>query len=248
MKSTLPSLKHILLLLLIVIVAGCATKEPPFNAATALNDAEGNMQKANFDKARKLYQEIQEKSPDKSYDAAIMLRIADTYFGEEKYEEALVEYQNFLNYHPVSKDAVYAQFQIAMCSFLQLTTIDRDPEPTRTALREFQKLIQKYPGSAYRETAAKNSTICRDRLSEYELYVGRFYYRKKSYRAAVGRFDKLLQEFPDSASEKDALYYKGLSEFAMGEKARGRATFETLVVKYPSMTDKVAPLLRKSSS
>jgi outer membrane protein assembly factor BamD len=248
MKIVSPSMKNILFLLLIVFLAGCASTATPFNPSTAFNDAEGNMQKANFEKARKLYQEIQEKSPDRSYDAAIMLRIADTYFGEEKYEEALVEYQNFLNYHPVSKDAGYAQYQIAMCSFLQLTTIDRDPEPTRTALKEFQKLVQRYPGSIYQEAAEKNMTICRDRLSEYELYVGRFYFRKKSYRAAVGRFDKLLQEFPDSASEKDALYYKGMALFEMGEKTRARTAFETLVVKYPSMLDTVAPLMRKVSS
>ncbi len=144
-RPRFPFMKRMLPLFLLCLLAACAAKEPPFNPSTTLNDAEGNMQKENFEKARKLYQEIQEKSPDKSYDAAIMLRIADTYYGEEKFEEALVEYQNFLNYHPVSRDAVYAQFQIAMCSFNQLTTIDRDPEPTKTAFREFEKLLKKYP-------------------------------------------------------------------------------------------------------
>ncbi len=241
-------MKQILIILLVSLLAACASTEPPFNPATAFTDAESDMQKESFEKARKLYQEIQEKSPDKSYDASIMLRIADTYYGEEKYEEALVEYKNFLNYHPVSKDAVYAQFQIAMCSFKQLTTIDRDPEPTRTALREFQKLVQKYPGSAYQEPAEKNSTLCRDRLAEYEFYVGHFYYRKKSFRAAIVRFEKLLQDYPDSTSEKDALYYKGLSHLDMGEKAKARTTLETLVAKYPSMTDKVAPLMHRTST
>jgi outer membrane protein assembly factor BamD len=235
-------------LLLVCLLAACATTEPSFNPSNALNDAERNMQKANFEKARKIYQEIQERSPDKSYDAAIMLRIADTYFGEEKFEEALVEYQNFLNYHPVSRDAVYAQFQIAMCSFNQLTTIDRDPEPTKTALREFEKLLQKYPRSVYEEAANKNATICRDRLAEYEFYVGHFYFRKKSFWAAIGRFEKLLRDYPDSSTEKEALYYKGLSHLEMGEKSQARLTFERLVAKYPSMTDKVASLMHRVSS
>jgi outer membrane protein assembly factor BamD len=238
-------MKKIIFIAVLVLLAGCATTETPFDPVSVFNEAEKNMGKENFEQARKGYQEIQEKSPDKSYDAALMLRIADTYFGEEKYEEALVEYQNFLNYHPVNKDAVYAQFQIALCSFNQLTTIDRDPAPTRTALREFQKLLEKYPQSPYEETARKNIAICRDRLAEYELYVAKFYHRKKAYESAVGRLETLLRDYPGSTAEKEALYYKGLSHLELGQKVPARNSFEALVRKYPSMAGEVQPLMDK---
>jgi len=236
-------MKKLLFILLLTILAGCATTEPPFDAAAVFSSAEENMHKENYEKARKSYQEIQEKSPDKSYDASLMLRIADTYFGEEKYEEALVEYQAFLNYHPVHKDAVYAQYQIALCSFNQMSTIDRDPEPTKTALKEFQTLLKKYPKSIYADQAGKNISICQDRLSEYELYVGRFYHRKGAHQAAVVRFDKLLRDYPGSSAEKEALYYDGLSYIELGQREKARSAFETLVKKYPSMTGEVKPLL-----
>lgn len=239
-------MKKIIFIAVLALLAGCA-KEPPFDLATVFAKAEENMRKENFEKARKGYQEIQEKSPDKSYDAALMLRIADTYFGDEKYDEALVEYQAFLNFHPVHKDAVYAQYQIAMCSFKQMTTIDRDPEPTRAALREFQALIRKYPKSLYDEPAKKNMSLCLDRLSEYELYVGRFYHKKGAYKAAVGRLDNLLINYPGSSAEKDALYYAGLSHRELGERDRAKAAFETLAKKYPSMAGSVEPLIDKLS-
>jgi outer membrane protein assembly factor BamD len=236
-------MKKIVFIAVFALLAGCAEKQVPFDAATVFKDAEENMRKENFEKARKGYQELQEKSPDKSYDASLMLRIADTYFGDEKYEEALVEYQAFLNFHPVNKDAVYAQYQIAMCSFNQMTTIDRDPAPTRTALQEFQKLLRKYPQSIYEEQAAKNMSICRDRLSEYELYVGRFYHKKGAYKAAAGRLDDLIRTYPGSSAEKDALYYDGLSYLALNERDRARAAFEALLKKYPSMKGSVGSLL-----
>ncbi len=238
-------MKKLFALFVIAFLAGCATTEAPFNPVTTFSDAEENMRNEHFEKARKDYQAIQEKSPDKSYDAAIMLRIADSYYGEEKYDEALVEYQAFLNFHPVHKDAVYAQYQIAMCNFNQFTTIDRDPEPTRTALKAFQLLLKKYPKSVFEDQATKNVSICLDRLSEYEFYVGRFYHKKGAYKAATIRFDGLLHNYPGSAGEKDALYYDGLSYLELGERDQARTLFETLVKKYPSMTGDAKPYLEK---
>jgi len=228
-------MKKIIITLLIILLAGCSTKEPPFDAAAVFKEAEENMRKEAFEKARKGYQQIQEKSPDKSYNADLMLRIADTYYGEEKYSEALVEYQAFLNYHPVHKDAAYAQYQIAMCYYNDLSTIDRDPAPAHAVVREMKKLLEKYPRSGYEEQARKYIFICTDRIAEYELYVARFYYKKGSYKAASGRCDALLKNYPGSRAEKDALYYAGLSYAERGDKDLARARFETLAEKYPAM-------------
>ena len=237
-------MKKILTICLLVLLAACA-KEPPFDPVDKFKDAENKMQKFKYEEARKAYQEIQEKAPDRSYDADIMLRIADTYYGEEKYAEAQVEYQAFINFHPVHRDASYAQYQIGMCSYQEITTIDRDPALTRTALKEFQALLTKYPRSPYEEEAKKYIAICRDKLAEYELYVGRFYHKKGSYLAAVGRFEKLLKDYPGSTAEKDALYYAGLSYQELGEKAKAISDFEILAAKYPSMAKEAHSIIAK---
>ena len=237
-------MKKSIIILLLTLLAGCA-KEPPFDPVEKFKDAEKQMQKFRYEEARKAYQEIQEKAPDRSYDADIMLRIADTYYGEEKYSEALVEYQAFLNFHPVHRDASYAQYQIAMCSYQEITTIDRDPAVTRAALKEFQNLLAKYPGSPYEEEANKNVTLCREKLAEYELYVGKFYQKKGSYQAALGRLERLLKDYPGSAAEKEALYYIGLSHQERGDKAKAISTFEILAVKYPDMAKEANDLIAK---
>jgi len=230
-------MKKILFIVVLSLLAGCAAKAPPFDAVTTFKNAEANMRDESFEKARKGYQEIQEKSPDKSYDAVLMLRIADTYYGEELYSEAQVEYQAFLNYHPVNKDAAYAQYQIAMCNYKELSTIDRDPAPAHAVIREMRKLLDKYPKSGYEDEARKYISLCTDWIAEYELYVARFYHKKGSYKAAVGRCEKLLHDYPGTPSEKDALYYAGLSYMELGERDQARAKFETLAQKYPDMKD-----------
>jgi outer membrane protein assembly factor BamD len=237
-------MKKLIFILLLALLAGCA-KEPPFDPVSKFKEAEVQMQKFNFEEARKAYQEIQEKAPDRSYDADIMLRIADTYYGEEKYSEALVEYQAFINFHPVHRDASYAQYQIGMCSYQELTTIDRDPSVTRAALKEFQNLLVKFPGSPYEEEAKKYIAICKERLAEYELYVGKFYYKKGSYLAAIGRLEKLLKDYPGSASEAETLYYMGFSHQEQGNKAKAISAFETLAAKYPERAKEANGLIMK---
>lgn len=232
-------------MVLLLFFAGCAAKEPPFDFRASFNQAEENMRKADFEQARKEYQEIQEKSPDKTYDPVLMLRIADTYFGEKKYSEAQVEYQNFLNYHPMNRDAAYAQYQVAMCSYNELTTIDRDPIPAQTVIREMRKLLEKHPKSNYREEANKYIALCQDRLAQYEFYVAKFYYKNDSYTAAAGRFEKLLRDYPGSSVEKDALYYAGLSYEELGEREKARGKFEALAREYPDMKKTAASRLKK---
>jgi outer membrane protein assembly factor BamD len=229
-------MKKAVILVLLVVLASCAKKELPFNAVTMFRDAEDKMYKHKYEDARKAYQEIQERAPDRSYDADIMLRIADTYYGEEKYSEAIVEYQAFLNFHPVHRDASYAQYQIGMCNYNELTTIDRDPGMVRTTKSEFQKLLDKYPGSPYEQEAKKYISICTEHLASYELYVGRFYFRKEAFKAAIGRFSKLLKEFPGTSAEKEALYYLGKAYEERGDRDQAVSTFETLAAKYPAMS------------
>lgn len=237
-------MKKFITILFLAVLAGCA-KEPAFDPVAKFKDAEDKMQRFKYEDARKAYQEIQEKAPDRSYDADIMLRIADTYFGEEKYAEAQVEYQAFINFHPVHRDASYAQYQVAMCNFNEITTIDRDPSLTRTALKEFQTLLAKYPGSPYEEEANKNIALCREKLADYELYVGRFYYKKGSYAAALGRLEKLLKDYPGATAEKEALYYVGLSFRERGDRAKAVSAFESLAAKYPDMAQEAGNHITK---
>jgi len=242
------SMKKLLITFFLIFFVGCSlfkSQETPFNAAVSFSKGEAKMKSGEFEEARKEYQSIQEKSPEKAYDPVLMLRIADTYFGEKKYSEALVEYQAFLNYHPVHKDAPYAQYQIAMCSYRELTSIDRDPTPNQSTIREMRKLKEKYPNSSYTVEADNYISICTDRLAQYEFYVAKFYFKKSSYRAAVGRCEKLLKTYPGSSVQKDALYYAALSYLELKELDQARIKFEALAEQYPDMKNTALAYLHK---
>jgi TolA-binding protein len=57
--------------------------------------------------------------------------------------------------------------------------------------------------------------------------------RRGEYAQAVYSFEKLLERWPECKDKDKALYCLGLSQLAVGQKDRGRATLEQLVREFP---------------
>jgi outer membrane protein assembly factor BamD len=92
-----------------------------------------------------------------------------------------------------------------MCNFEQISTIDREQEHTLKAKETFERLVRQFPRSEYANRARKNLRSCIISLAEYELYVGNFYYKKGFYRAALGRYNYLVQNYPDMGQYHEAM-------------------------------------------
>ena len=188
-----------------------------------------------------------EKSAEKNYDPTVILKRAEAYYQNKDYIEAAGEYQHFLDLHPLHKWADYAMYKLGMSHFHQIRTIDRDPEPVRKALETFQKLLSVFPEVEYVEEAKLKIKACQQLLAEHQLYVGRFYYKKGSYPAAIERFNYLLQTYPDLPTSEDGLYYLGMSYYYSGDISQATVHFRDLLSRYPGTDhqESVSRLLEK---
>jgi outer membrane protein assembly factor BamD len=208
---------------------------PQFDPETAFNEANDLIKTGYFEDARAKLEEIKAKDASQKYATLARIRIADTYFDDEMYEEAAVEYESFLSLHTFHKYAPYAQYRLAMCYFKKIRTVDISYSTTKKALKEFRRLQRNYPRNPYMDVTENRINTCIRILAEYELYVGKFYYKKGSYEAAAGRFRNLLDTYPDSKGESEAMYYLGLSYNNIGEREKAVSTFKSLIEEYPTM-------------
>src|SRR5262249_60642154 len=88
----------------------------------------------------------------------------------------------------------------------------RDQTATEKALGEYQRLLDIYPSSTYVETARKRIRELRQTLGRSEFMAGYFYQKtRKAYRAAVGRYEVLLNDYPDYEQLDEGLYRMGPS-------------------------------------
>jgi outer membrane protein assembly factor BamD len=147
--------------------------------------------------AIKTFSALKERYPYSRYAILAELKLADAYFQDERYPEAITAYEDFARLHPKNEAIPHVLYQIGACYYQQLLAVDRDQTATHQAILAFERLLKAHPHSAYDEDARKKVRFCRQRLAEHELYVGRFYYKSKHYRAALGRLQKVLEAYED---------------------------------------------------
>ncbi|MFQ5455828.1 MAG: outer membrane protein assembly factor BamD [Nitrospirota bacterium] len=226
----------IFLFLLIIFFAGCAASEK--ETGSEITDSLGINSKT---------LEETEKSIEKIYDAKTLLKRAGAYYERKEYIEAIGEYQRFLELHPVHELADYALFRIGMSHFRQIGAIDRDPSPMYKAIEVFQRVTSEYPRTQYAKDAELKIKELRERVSRYQLYIGKFYLKKKSYKAAIYRFQKIVEEFKEFKSAEDASYYLAIAYEKTGNNTDAREIIKKMITEYPDTKyrDKIERLLSR---
>ncbi|MGQ9693195.1 MAG: outer membrane protein assembly factor BamD [Thermodesulfobacteriota bacterium] len=211
----IPRLKHkklkpifnffILIFCGVSFLNGCAfgpPKDIQKSAQEMYNEGLKLLNKKKYERAAEAFQKLKEEHPLSSYTPLAELRIADALFFNKSYAEAVNQYEEFRKLHPLHGEVPYAIYQMGMCYFKQMLSVDRDQTATEKALEQFRYLIENFPHSPHTPAAREKVQACRKQLAEHEYYIAHFYLRMKKYRAALGRFEKILQAFPDLGYEE----------------------------------------------
>lgn len=190
--------------------------------------------KRNYDRALEVFNELKGSFPGEDpYYTSAELKIAECYFFKKEYTEAISHYGEFKKFHPFHGEIPYVVFQIALSYFKQMKSMDRDQGATRKALSNFEFLIANYPPSVLTEKAREKVKICKERLAGQELYVAKFYYKKKKYQGAKARLEAVVKLYPEVDTLDEALFYLGKSHMKLGEMDLARKVFTHLVGIYP---------------
>lgn len=241
------TLLKLFLIMLLATVAGCGGAKIKRDKPADVIYKEGMdlFERKKYEDAIAAFQELNAKYPASQYTVQAKLRIADSYYKDENYPEAISTYREFEKLHPTNENLPYAVFQTGMSYFNQILTIDRDQTPAMNSATEFARLLSRFPDSKYYDDAKKNLAAARNNLAENEFYVGRFYFRNGNYKAALDRFDAVRSKYPEFAAMDKVLFYTGKTYIEINEKDKGKAMLEKLSKDYPlsSFTDKAKKIL-----
>jgi outer membrane protein assembly factor BamD len=214
-----------------------------------------------FDVARLTLQTLINTYPDSEYVARAKLAIGDSWYaegGSAAMTQAENEYKDFETFFPNMPEAAEAQLKIANIHYREMEKPDRDYTHAMRAEEEYRTLITQYPDSKLIPEAKQRLLEVQEVLAEREYRIGRFYYMRESYNAAVARLKSLADTYPLYSKADEALFLlassyekqadnlhntpisKGFPEAAKGKLIKERedlaaAAYAKIITRYPMM-------------
>jgi outer membrane protein assembly factor BamD len=174
--------------------------------------------------------------PDSEYLAKAKLAIADSYFkegGSSNITLAINGYKDFIVFFPFLPEAAYAQMQVAMANYNEMTKPDRDNTHAKDAEAEFQTFLLKYPKDPLVPQAEQRLREVQEVLAEGQFRVAYYYYLKGDRRAAAGRLMPLVRRYPLYSKSDTALWMLG-DIFEKSERKDLAGSYYAQIVKnYP---------------
>lgn len=221
-----------------IVASGCAFFQDeeigPTHPQALLSIGREKMAAEKYSEAKEQFQRVLETTPDNELRLQALINLADTLYKNREYEEARFQYRKFLELFPLHSLAPKAQFQLAMSSFAEIKTADRDQTVTLEALRQFERFLQSYSDHPLVAEAKERRTLCIARLANHDLVVSRFYYKQGKYHSAITRLSSLLEQYPNFSGSDEALYLLGRSYKREESIEKAQAAFARLVDEHPN--------------
>lgn len=186
-----------------------------------------------FVSATNQFQAVEQNYPYSPWAVNAQLMQAYTLYVQTRYTDALGTIDRFIQLHPAHRDIAYAYYLRALCYYEQIADIQRDQRGTEQAINALQEVINRFPDSAYARDARLKIDLGRDHLAGKEMEIGRWYQGQHQYQAAVGRFQRVVDDFQTTNHVPEALHRLTEIYLVLGLKDQARKTAAVLGYNYP---------------
>jgi len=231
--------RSLLLLLLAVVLAssGCSSiknlwskkdKNEGQPVEVLYDRAHKDMTKEQWGSATEIWQRLIAQYPYGPYTEQAMMEMAYAQFKAGKHDDAVSTIDRFIRTYPTHRNIAYFYYLRGLSNatrnaiFLQkvfsLQMSNRDLSAPLQAYNDFSTVSERYPNSRYAEDAGKRMIQLRDLFAKHELDTGLYYLRRGAYVAAASRAKYVLETYPQSAWQNDAVALLGESYTEMGNK------------------------------
>jgi outer membrane protein assembly factor BamD len=243
----------LLILMLLVALSGCQSlgklfggKDEPTETLPVeqmYSEAKSSMDGRNYDRAARYYQRLASRFPYGPYSEQAQLELAYVLHKQAKTEEATSAVNRFIRTYPTHRHIDYAYYLKALINFdrssgliLRLARQDmsaRDLGAPTQSLNDFADVVRRYPNSRYAPDARQRMIYLRNLLARHELNVGLYYLRRDAFVAAANRGKYILQTYPQSEYDGDAVALMASAYTELGQEQLAADARKVLELNYP---------------
>lgn len=244
-RIQLPALRRFALALLTVLplVAGCGGKKtddtPSDTSATALpveqlyNNGMDALNDKRYASAGDQFSAVQQNYPYSTWATNSQLMLGYAQYLQNHYTDAIGSLNQFIQLHPTHRDVPYAYYLRALCYYEEISDIQRDQKGTQDAMNALQEVVNRFPETTYARDAQLKIDLCRDHLAGKEMEIGRWYQKQHLYEAAIGRFQRVVDDFQTTNHVPEALARLTEIYLVLGLQDEAKKTASVLGYNYP---------------
>jgi outer membrane protein assembly factor BamD len=197
------------------------------------NDGVDALNARRYSTASEQFAAVEQNYPYSSWAVNAQLMSGYTSYLQNKYTDALATLDRFIQLHPAHRDIAYAYYLRALCYYEQIADIQRDQRGTEEAMNALQDVVNRFPGTAYARDASLKVDLCRDHLAGKEMEIGRFYQKQHLYEAAIGRYQRVVDNYQTTNHVPEALHRLTEIYLVLGLPSEARKTASVLGYNYP---------------
>ncbi len=226
------------LLLIAFVATGCSSLGKMFkrdkNAAEGqpveeiYEKAHGSMVNGNWDRAETTFRQLIAQYPYGPYTEQALIETAYAQYKAGKMEDAVSTIDRFIRTYPTQRNVPYMYYLRGLSNsgrntvFLQkawrLDPSRRDLATPMQAYNDFNLLTERYPNSRYSADARQRMVALRNLFARHELDSALYYIRRGAWVAAAARGKYLLETYPQSEYQNDAVAVLGESYTQLGNE------------------------------
>ncbi|MDA1117264.1 MAG: outer membrane protein assembly factor BamD [Proteobacteria bacterium] len=214
-----------------LLLAGCATSEPPdetadWSAQRLYGEARDAGAQRDWPKAIKYLQKLEARYPYGRYAQQAQLEIAYAYWKDRERASAIAAAERFIKLYPNHDSVDYAYYLKGLINFTEDDGLlafladpdmaERDPKAAQEAFASFREVVTRFPESKYAEDSAARMRYLVNALARHEVHVARYYMKRGAYLAAANRAQQTVANFPQAPATEEALYLMMQAYGALG--------------------------------
>ncbi|HEX3885790.1 MAG TPA: outer membrane protein assembly factor BamD [Stellaceae bacterium] len=183
--------------------------------------------------AAKTFDQVESQHPYSVWATKSQLMAAYAQYQDDRFDEAILAADRFIQLHPGNRDIAYAYYLKAISYYIQITDVGRDQKITEEALRALEEVVRRFPDSKYARDAKLKLDFTRDHLAGKEMEIGRYYLNQQEYLAAMNRFKRVIDNYQTTTHVPEALERLVECDLALGMTDEAKKNAAVLGYNYP---------------
>ena len=156
--------------------------------------------------AAKKFNEAEVLFPQSVWAPKAALMAAYSYYSQDYLKDAIAETERFFKVYPKNENLDYAYYLTAVSYYELIVDEKKDLQSIINSKKYFKLIINNYPNTEYAVDSKFKLDLIDDILASKEMYLARYYLKKKKWIPAINRFRTVVDDYDTTIYIEEALY------------------------------------------